>query len=146
MPCRVPLQLPPQFFVANTPKHPSYRNFSATLSRESASRAATNRYWQTPAFAYTVKMSSAGLGAGIGSAGLYAVVSNPAQVGAKPEEAAELKHHLKNGKGFRNPWDSFGQSSTPGIIFAMIWYVLHYAPLCELRTPALHPCKVMHEC
>jgi L-ascorbate metabolism protein UlaG (beta-lactamase superfamily) len=66
-------------------------------------------------------MSSAGLGAGIGSAGLYAAVSNPAQVGAKPEEAEELKHHLKNGKGFVNPWDSFGHQSTFSIIFAMAW-------------------------
>jgi hypothetical protein len=50
-------------------------------------------------------MSSIGGGA-IG-AGLYAVVSNPAQVAARPEEADEKKHHLKNGKGFTNPWDSY---------------------------------------
>lgn len=40
------------------------------------------------------------------AAALYAVVSNPTQVGAVPEDAKEKKHHLKNGKGFVNPWDS----------------------------------------
>lgn len=62
--------------------------------------------WQLPKFSSKVRMSSAG-GAGLVSAGLYAVVSNPASVGAKPEEADEKAHHLKNGKGFINPWDSF---------------------------------------
>ncbi|KAJ4305396.1 hypothetical protein N0V90_000927 [Kalmusia sp. IMI 367209] len=52
-------------------------------------------------------MSSAGGVAGIASAGLYAVVSNPAQIGARPEDADEKRHHLKGGKGFVNPWDSF---------------------------------------
>ncbi|CAO2658238.1 Nn.00g059610.m01.CDS01 [Neocucurbitaria sp. VM-36] len=50
-------------------------------------------------------MSSLG-GAGIG-AGLYAIVSNPAQAAAMPEDAKEKRHHLKNGKGFTNPWDSY---------------------------------------
>lgn len=50
-------------------------------------------------------MSSLG-GAGMG-AGLYALVSNPAQLGTVPEEANEKRHHLKNGKGFTNPWDSY---------------------------------------
>ena len=50
-------------------------------------------------------MSSLGA-AGI-SAGLYAVVSNPAQIAAVPEDAKEKRHHLKNGKGFTNPWDSY---------------------------------------
>lgn len=50
-------------------------------------------------------MSSFG-GAGLG-AGLYAVVSNPAQVGAVPEDAQDKRHHLKHGKGFTNPWDSY---------------------------------------
>lgn len=51
-------------------------------------------------------MSSAG-GAGIASAALYAVVSNPAAIGAKPEDAHLKAHHLDGGKGFINPWDSF---------------------------------------
>ncbi|KAL1610291.1 hypothetical protein SLS60_001957 [Paraconiothyrium brasiliense] len=51
-------------------------------------------------------MSSAG-GAGLASAGLYVVVSKPAVVGAKPEDADDKAHHLKDGKGFINPWDSF---------------------------------------
>jgi N-acyl-phosphatidylethanolamine-hydrolysing phospholipase D len=72
-------------------------------------------------------MSTAGIGAGIGSAGLYAVVTNPAQVGAKPEEAAELRHHLKHGKGFVNPWDSYKDVSPWKLLPQMLWYV--HAPI-----------------
>jgi hypothetical protein len=54
-------------------------------------------------------MSSIG-GASFG-VGLYAAVSSPAQVGARPEDADEKRHHLKNGKGFTNPWDSYVESS-----------------------------------
>ncbi|KAF2828860.1 Metallo-hydrolase/oxidoreductase [Ophiobolus disseminans] len=50
-------------------------------------------------------MSSIG-GAGIG-VGLHAIISNPAQIAAQPEDAKDKAHHLKNGKGFTNPWDSF---------------------------------------
>jgi hypothetical protein len=79
-------------------------------------------WWQKPRFPFTVKMSSVAGGAtAMGSAGLYAVVSNPAQIGARPEEAAEKAHHLKNGKGFRNPWDSYREMSGPSMMFSMIW-------------------------
>ncbi|KAF2712382.1 Metallo-hydrolase/oxidoreductase [Pleomassaria siparia CBS 279.74] len=61
-------------------------------------------------------MSSVGVGAAA-SATLYAVVSIPAQMGARPEGAHELEHHLENGKGFRNPWDSFANLSIP----KMLW-------------------------
>jgi N-acyl-phosphatidylethanolamine-hydrolysing phospholipase D len=62
-------------------------------------------FWQKPRFSTAVKMSSIG-GAGISTA-LYAAVSNPAQLAAQPEEAKEKAHHLKNGRGFTNPWDSY---------------------------------------
>jgi hypothetical protein len=78
------------------------------------------RFWQIPHFATTVKMSSIG-GATIG-AGLYAAVSNPAQLAAKPEEADEKRHHLKNGKGFTNPWDSYVESSPWELLIkGMLW-------------------------
>ncbi|KAI4655506.1 hypothetical protein J4E93_000218 [Alternaria ventricosa] len=65
-------------------------------------------------------MSSVG-GASIG-VGLYAVVSNPAQIAAKPEEADEKRHHLKNGKGFTNPWDSYVESSPWELLIkGMLW-------------------------
>lgn len=77
-------------------------------------------FWQKPHFARTLKMSSIG-GASIG-VGLYAVVSNPAQIAAKPEEADEKRHHLKNGKGFTNPWDSYIESSAWELqIKGMLW-------------------------
>ncbi|KAF3037361.1 hypothetical protein E8E12_006577 [Didymella heteroderae] len=63
-------------------------------------------------------MSSIG-GAGIGAV-LYAAVSNPGQVLSQPEEAAAKAHHLKNGKGFTNPWDSYGEMSA----LSVFWRIL----------------------
>lgn len=83
------------------------------------------RLWQTPQFHRTIKMSAGGLG--VGSAGLYAVVTNPAQIGAKPEGADEKKHHLKNGKGFVNPWDSYRELSPFRMLTAMLWYVTSFS-------------------
>ena len=77
-------------------------------------------FWQTPHFNTTVKMSSIG-GASIG-VGLYAAVSNPAQIAAKPEEADEKRHHLKGGKGFTNPWDSYVETSLWELLIkGMFW-------------------------
>ncbi|KAI4166217.1 MAG: hypothetical protein LQ342_000103 [Letrouitia transgressa] len=58
----------------------------------------------------------------IGTAGaLYAVSTSPASVlGAVPEDAKEKRHHLKDGKGFVNPWESFNMMSSWGIIRTMI--------------------------
>jgi len=71
----------------------------------------TQVLWCKPRFLGSrVKMSSIGGGAGVGM-GLYAAVGNPAQVASQPEEAAEKRHHLKNGKGFTNPWESYTESS-----------------------------------
>jgi N-acyl-phosphatidylethanolamine-hydrolysing phospholipase D len=84
--------------------------------------------WQNPRFSTTVKMSSMG-GAGIG-AGLYAMVSNPAQVAAQPEDAKDKAHHLKNAKGFINPWDSFVETSPFQFMRMMFWSVL-----CSTPTP-----------
>ncbi|KAK5140559.1 hypothetical protein LTR04_002948 [Oleoguttula sp. CCFEE 6159] len=51
------------------------------------------------------------------SAALYAAVTSPSQAaGAVPEEAKELRHHLKNGKGFVNPWESYRESTAWQII------------------------------
>ncbi|KAL9074154.1 MAG: hypothetical protein Q9157_004483 [Trypethelium eluteriae] len=56
------------------------------------------------------------------SVALYAAVSAPAQaIGAKPEEAKELRHHLQNGKGFINPWPSFNERSVRELVGAMAW-------------------------
>lgn len=56
------------------------------------------------------------------SAALYASVISASQVtGAVPEDATDLKHHLKDGKGFRNPWESFVDPFGPKIALQMIW-------------------------
>ena len=41
------------------------------------------------------------------SALLYATVSNVTATAATPESAKDKKHHLEDGKGFVNPWDSW---------------------------------------
>lgn len=66
-------------------------------------------------------MSSIG-GAGIG-AGFYAVVSSPAHSAAQPEGTEDKAHHLKHGKGFMNPWDSYVESSPFQIMKALFWLV-----------------------
>ncbi|KAF2473054.1 Metallo-hydrolase/oxidoreductase [Lindgomyces ingoldianus] len=94
-------------------------------------------------------MSSAAGGIGVGSAGLYAVVTNPAQMGAKPEEADELKHHLKHGKGFVNPWDSFRDFNPWKLGFGMAWRRLsgqsHFPdttpPTVPIRPPSFLPSR-----
>jgi len=52
---------------------------------------------------------------------LYASAISTSQVlGAKPEDASDLKHHAKGGKGFVNPWESFLDRSAWEIIRVMI--------------------------
>lgn len=92
-----------------------YRNI------QNSARQRTGTFWQKPHFSTTVTMSSFG-GAGIG-AGLYAAVSNPAQVLSQPEEAAAKAHHLKNGKGFTNPWESYKE--LPAL--QIFWQIMRYA-------------------
>ena len=39
------------------------------------------------------------------AASLYVATISPSSIlGAVPEEAQDKKHHLKDGKGFTNPW------------------------------------------
>lgn len=90
----------------------------AYRSIRSSAKQQVGPFWQKPQISTTVKMSSIG-GAGIG-AGLYAAVSNPAQIAAQPEEAAAKAHHLKNGKGFTNPWDSYTELNPFQIMWGMI--------------------------
>jgi N-acyl-phosphatidylethanolamine-hydrolysing phospholipase D len=70
----------------------------------------------------TLKMSSIG-GTGIG-AGLYAAVSTPTQGAAQPEDAKDKAHHLKGGKGFTNPWDSYVPFTGFQVFKTLIWLVL----------------------
>lgn len=66
----------------------------------------------------TLKMS-----ASTTSALLYtASVSSPQVAQAVPQDAKELRHHVKGGKGFINPWSSY-RENMPGfqIGFTMLW-------------------------
>jgi N-acyl-phosphatidylethanolamine-hydrolysing phospholipase D len=96
-------------------------------------------FWQTPHFSTTAKMSSVG-GAGLG-AGLYAVVSNPSQVLSQPEEAAAKAHHLKNGKGFTNPWESYTELTPFTMLWGLFMYVSPSSLLC-ISTNALRRRKI----
>lgn len=65
------------------------------------------------------------MSSGIPTAGLlYAcTVSPPSALGAVPEDAAEKVHHLKDGKGFWNPWDSSPNWNPSTLLVAMGKYV-----------------------
>ena len=48
-------------------------------------------------------MSSSGT-----AAALYAATISPASItGSEPQEAKDKRHHLKDGKGFDNPWERY---------------------------------------
>lgn len=61
------------------------------------------------------------MSASMTAAALYAAtVSSSAVTSATPEEAKDKRHHLKDGKGFTNPWDSWKPLSGPQIGKTMI--------------------------
>ena len=51
-----------------------------------------------------------------------ATISMSPVEGAVPEETRERRHHLKGGKGFTNPWDSWRELTAPGIMKALIGF------------------------
>lgn len=54
---------------------------------------------------------------------LNAIVSaSPTAPDAAPENAKDLAHHRKNGKGFVNPWDSFVDRDAVELIVMMTKY------------------------
>jgi hypothetical protein len=60
------------------------------------------------------------------SALLYAAtVSVSSDVSSSPADVKDKKHHLKNGKGFTNPWESWKTMSGPAIGMAMARYANH---------------------
>jgi hypothetical protein len=64
------------------------------------------------------------MSSGMTMAAVYALtLTSPTALGAVPEEAAEKAHHLKDGKGFTNPWESWREFNAPQLIRKMIWWV-----------------------
>ncbi|KAI9821404.1 MAG: hypothetical protein M1832_003411 [Thelocarpon impressellum] len=57
--------------------------------------------------------------AGSITAALTAVVSETPRAGVTPEDAKERRHHLKDGKGFTNPWDSWREMEARKIGWAL---------------------------
>jgi hypothetical protein len=80
-----------------------------------------NTYKQIPnssQFHTTAKMASAST-----AAVLYTSVISASQLlGKQPEDAEELKHHVKGGRGFINPWPSFTDHSPWWFIRSMLLY------------------------
>ena len=65
----------------------------------------------------TAKMSSSST-----SAILYSAAISPSQGSyAVPEDADDRAHHLKQGKGFINPWSSYRERSAWQIMKALLW-------------------------
>jgi N-acyl-phosphatidylethanolamine-hydrolysing phospholipase D len=55
-------------------------------------------------------------------AAIYACsMTSPAALGAVPEDTDSKKHHLKNGNGFTNPWESWKDFSGPKLGAQMMW-------------------------
>jgi hypothetical protein len=54
---------------------------------------------------------------------LYASVISLSQItSAVPEEAKDKSHHVKGGKGFKNPWDSNLDRTTFQFLVALLGY------------------------
>lgn len=70
------------------------------------------------------------------SAALYATVSTTTTQNAVPEDAKAKAHHLKDGKGFTNPWPSFRDFTPTSILWAMLKYC-YTALLDEDENPQL---------
>jgi hypothetical protein len=90
-------------------------------------------YPPSRSFSESSRMSSSAT-----AAALYAAtVSTSQMTGAVPEEAKENRHHLKDGKGFTNPWDSWSNMSGPTILKALLWYVeksIAYSPANSVKA------------
>jgi len=123
-------QLLPAFL---TPKSESYRVyiFEPFASQVIVPRAQMSlfrrlffRFSQTANFNQKRQLSSSPLmSSSATAAALYAAtVSSSTITGATPEEAKEKRHHVKDGKGFVNPWDSWKEMPGPAIAREMIWY------------------------
>jgi len=97
-------------------------------------------------------MSSAGgVGVSVGTGCLAAVVSDsPARGMTQPEDAAEKKHHLAQGKGFTNPWGSYVEMGVWELaVKGFFWRKLSgqtktpdtTPPTVTVRTPSFHPTR-----
>ena len=59
------------------------------------------------------------------AAALYSfTMSSPVALGAVPEDSPAKKHHVKNGKGFTNPWESWRDFNPVSLMGTMIGQVI----------------------
>ena len=66
-------------------------------------------------------MSKSMMSGGTIAAVMYAsAVSPPAGLGAVPEDVEKKAHHLKNKKGYINPWDSYHETGFRKFFLSMI--------------------------
>jgi hypothetical protein len=87
-------------------------------SRSKPSNTSTKRSFHQKSTGPFARMSSASA-----AAALYAATISTASItGAVPENAKDKAHHLKDGKGFTNPWDSWIEIGGWAIARALLWY------------------------
>jgi N-acyl-phosphatidylethanolamine-hydrolysing phospholipase D len=92
------------------------RSFLRALLRRRPARPIKDSKQQSSA-TQTLVMSS-----GMTAAALYAcTMTSPTALGAVPEDVEAKSHHVKGGKGFVNPWDSWRDFTAAGIFKAMVW-------------------------
>jgi N-acyl-phosphatidylethanolamine-hydrolysing phospholipase D len=92
------------------------RSFLRTLLRRRPARPTTDSNQKSSATQTRV------MSGGMTAAALYAcTMTPPTALGAVPEDAEAKAHHLKGGKGFVNPWDSWRDFTPAGIMKALVW-------------------------
>ena len=78
---------------------------------------------------------------GMATAAIYALsITNPAALGAVPEDAEGKEHHLKGGSGFRNPWPSYVDFNPFKIGMSMAWLVIYIVPVVQVTNA---PCNII---
>ncbi|KAI4133038.1 MAG: hypothetical protein LQ347_002328 [Umbilicaria vellea] len=86
--------------------------------------------------------SSAKMSSSATAAALYAAtISSSAITGAVPEEAKDKRHHLKDDKGFVNPWDSWRDIAGPTIMKTILWRKISGAANKPDTTPPTVPVR-----
>lgn len=96
------------------------RSFLRTLLRR---RPRSNKESQSQSqHSNNLNQTRTTMAGGMTAAVLYAcTMTSPSALSAVPEDAEARAHHLKNGKGFTNPWESWKEMSAAQIGRAMAW-------------------------
>ncbi|KAB8339032.1 hypothetical protein FH972_021968 [Carpinus fangiana] len=84
--------------------------------------------------------SSSRMSGSSAAAALYAMTTSTT-LGAVPENVKDLTHHAKEGKGYRNPWDSYRDFTASGILKALMMRRLSGKQRAPDTTPPTVPVR-----